>query len=72
MSNKNLKITGYVAFIVTSFIISTIFTIILMTSTVSSKLEYNLVVGMAIILQLSTTLFVAKAMLDNKINIIFV
>lgn len=68
MKNRNLKITGYIAFISTSFIISTIFTVLLMTSTVSSKLEYNLVVGMAIILQLSTTLFVAKAMLDNKIH----
>ena len=68
MNNRKLKIAGYIGFIGTSFIISTIFTILLMTSTVSSKLEYNLVVGMAIILQLSTTLFVAKAMLDNKIH----
>lgn len=70
MNKKKFKIAGYVAFISTSFIISTVFTILLMTSTTSSKLEYKLVVGMAIILQLSTTLFVAKAMLDHKIHII--
>ena len=68
MNSRKLKIAGYMTFITTSFIISTVFTILLMTSTVTSRLEYKLVVGMAIILQLSTTLFVAKAMLDKKIH----
>lgn len=67
MNKRKAIIIGYILFIAVAFVISTIASVLLMTSMSNDKLSYELMAGMAIILQVATSLFIAKGIMDKRL-----